>query len=142
MLIFKVLEKRPEDILKTFRKDVCRVTSLGTKDVNFVTLVQMHFYCIIFSFISRPEDVHKGPKVTSGGWSSRDVPRMSILNKIAKRITAATFSVLIQQMCVLDTRKFVIAYSFSFGDTPYERPKNVPKWQLQLRRSDVLTTSI
>ena len=34
-------------------------------------------------------------------------------------------------MCVLDNEKLVIAYSFSFGETSYERPKNVPKWHLQ-----------
>ena len=28
----------------------------------------------------------------------------------------------------LDTKKLVIAYSFSFGKTSYERPKNVQKW--------------
>ena len=37
------------------------------------------------------------------------------------------FSVLIHQMVVLDTRKLLIKYSFSFGETSYERPKNVPK---------------
>ena len=32
-------------------------------------------------------------------------------------ITVATFSVLVHQMCVLNTNKFVFAYSFSFGET-------------------------
>ena len=41
-------------------------------------------------------------------------------------------------MCVLDTKKLVIEYSFSFGETSYERPKNLPKWHLQC---DVLGTS-
>ena len=32
-------------------------------------------------------------------------------------ITIVTFSVLIHQMCVLNNKKFVFAYSFSFGET-------------------------
>ena len=53
LLILKVLEKRSADILKTSRKGVRRVTSLGrTQDVNFELLVQMNFHCIIFNFIS------------------------------------------------------------------------------------------
>ena len=51
--IHKVLEKRPVDILKTYRKDVLRVTSLGRlRDVNFKPFIQMHFKCIIFNIIS------------------------------------------------------------------------------------------
>ena len=34
-------------------------------------------------------------------------------------------------MCVLDTKKLIIAYSFSFEETSYERPKTVKKWHLQ-----------
>ena len=34
-------------------------------------------------------------------------------------------------MCVLGTKKLIIAQSFSFGETPYERPKIVEKWHLQ-----------
>ena len=34
-------------------------------------------------------------------------------------------------MCVLHTKKLVIAYLFSFRETFYERPKNVPKWNQQ-----------
>ena len=34
-------------------------------------------------------------------------------------------------MCVLDIKKLVIAYSFSFGETSYERPKHVSKRPLQ-----------
>ena len=30
-------------------------------------------------------------------------------------------------MFVLDTKKLATAHSFSFGETSYERPKNVPK---------------
>ena len=41
-------------------------------------------------------------------------------------------------MCVLDNKKLVIAYSFSFGETSYERPMNVPKWHLQ---RDLIGTS-
>ena len=36
------------------------------------------------------------------------------------------------------TKKLIIAYSFSFGDTSYEVPKNAPKWKLQ---RDILWTS-
>ena len=53
LLILKVLEKRPADILKTYRKDVRRVTSLGRPHgVNFDPLEQMHFNCIFFNFTS------------------------------------------------------------------------------------------
>ena len=41
-------------------------------------------------------------------------------------------------MCVLDTKKLIIAYSFSFEETSYERPKTVKKWHLQ---RDVIGTS-
>ena len=34
-------------------------------------------------------------------------------------------------MWVLDNKKLVIAYSFRFGETSDERPKNVPKRNLQ-----------
>ena len=30
-------------------------------------------------------------------------------------------------MCLLSTKKLIIAYSFSFRETSYERPKNVQK---------------
>ena len=80
----------------------------------------------------------KGPKVTSSRWRPRDVPRTSILNISTKRISVVTFSVLVHQMYVLDNKKLVIAYSFSFGETSYERHKNVPKWHLQ---RDVCGTS-
>ena len=70
---------------------------------------------------------YKGPKVTSGGSRYRDVPRASILNINIKRISVVIFSVLVHQTCVLDTKKLLIAYSFSFGETSYERPKIVQK---------------
>ena len=41
-------------------------------------------------------------------------------------------------MCVLDTKKLIIAYSLSFEETSYERPKTVKKWHLQ---RDVIGTS-
>ena len=41
-------------------------------------------------------------------------------------------------MCVLDTKKLIIAYSFSFEETSYERPKTVKKWHLQ---RDLIGTS-
>ena len=41
-------------------------------------------------------------------------------------------------MCVLITKKLVIAYSFSFVETSYAPPKNVQKWHLQ---RDVFGTS-
>ena len=65
---------------------------------------------------------YKIPKVTSG-LRSRDVPRTSILNISSKCISEVIFSVLVHQMCALDTKKSVIAHSFSFG----ERPMNVLK---------------
>ena len=34
-----------------------------------------------------------------------------------KRISAAIFSVLVHQMCLLDTKKLIIAFSFSFVET-------------------------
>ena len=40
-------------------------------------------------------------------------------------------------MWVLGTKKLIIAYSSSFGETSYERPKNVQKLHLQ---RDVLRT--
>ena len=64
----------------------------------------------------------------SGGWHDRDVPTTSVLNISTKRISVVIFSVLVHQMCVLNTKKLVIAYLFSFRETSYGRPKNVPKW--------------
>ena len=63
----------------------------------------------------------------SGVWHDRDVPTTSILNISTKRISVVIFSVLVHQMCVLNTKKLVIAYLFSFRETSYGRPKNVPK---------------
>ena len=112
----------------------------------------MHFHCIIFSFNSpnvyqKHEGVnyfivlgfwksflkasYKDPKVASGEWHSRDVPRTSTLNISTKRISVVIFLFLVHQMCVLDIKKLVIAYSFSFGETSYERPKHVSKRPLQ-----------
>ena len=34
-------------------------------------------------------------------------------------------------MCVLDAKTLITAYSFRFGETPYEPPKNVQKGHLQ-----------
>ena len=45
-------------------------------------------------------------------------------------------------MFLLDTKKLIIAYSFTFGETPYERLKNVQKWHLQPDAWNVLRTSI
>ena len=63
----------------------------------------------------------------SGGWHDRDVPTTSVLNISTKRISVVIFSDLVHQMCVLNTKKLVIAYLFSFRETSYGRPKNVPK---------------
>ena len=82
---------------------------------------------------------YKDPKVTSGGWRSQDVPRTSMLNINTKHVFQVIFSVLVHQMCVLDAKKLIIVYSFSFGGTSYEHLKNVQKWHLQ---RDVLGTSI
>ena len=65
-----------------------------------------------------PKTYYKRPKATFGGWCSRDVPWMSILNISTKCIPMVIISVLADQMCVLNTKKLVMAYSFSFGLTP------------------------
>ena len=59
----------------------------------------------------------ESPKLTLGGLSSQDVPKTSILNISRKRISVVIFSVLVHQMSILDTKKLVIAYSSSFGET-------------------------
>ena len=81
--------------------------------------MQMHFHCIIFNFIlpNVLKTSYKGPKEASGGRRSREVPRTSILDISRKCISVVIFSVLIHQMCVLDTKKLVITYSSSFGET-------------------------
>ena len=146
----------------TFWRHVLRTFSKHPQDVNFEPLVQMHFHCVIFNFISQNvflkhqrvscfivlgfwkfwKDVlktsYKGPKVTSCRWRTRDVPRRPILNINTKRIYVVIHSVLVHQMSVLDTKTLIIAYFLSFGETSYERPKNVQKWHLQ---HDVLGTS-
>ena len=147
------MEKRPADIIKTSRKDVRRVkSSRRPQYVNFVPLVQMHFHCIIFNFISPDvclkqrvgsfivlevwrnglKTPYKDPKVTPGRWRSRDVP-----GRTKRNFCGNVFS-FSSPKCVLHIKKLVIAYSFSFGETSYERPKNVPKWHLP---RDVLGTS-
>ena len=65
------------------------------------------------------------------GWHSGGVARPSILKRNTKRICVVIFSVLVHQMCVLDTKKLIIGYSFSFREMSYERPKKVQKWHLQ-----------
>ena len=55
--------------------------------------------------------------MTSGGWNSRNVPRTSTLNINTKRIYVVIVSALAHQMCVLNTKKLIVAYSFSFGET-------------------------
>ena len=55
--------------------------------------------------------------MTSGGCPYRDVPRALILNISTKRISVVIFYVLIDQICVLDTKKLAIAYPFRFGET-------------------------
>ena len=80
----------------------------------------------------------KGPKVTSGSWCFPDFPRTSILNISGKCISVVIFLVTVHQMFVLDTKNFVIVYSFNFGKTTYERTKSVPKWHLR----DLLETSL
>ena len=127
--VLRTPSKRPE------KKDR-RVTALGRpQEVNFEPLVQMHFHCIIFIFISsnmcqKHERVscfivlgfwrnvlsmfYKGPKVTSGGGSYRDVPRTSLLSINTKRISVVIFSVLVHQMCVLHTKKVSYCVFFQF----------------------------
>ena len=141
ILIPTVWEKHPVDVLKTFQKDIRRLTFIGSlQGVNFEPLVQMHFHCVISIFFHQictwgtkefivlcfivlaiwrnvPKASYKGPKVTSGRCRSREVARASILNIITKHISVKIFSVLVHQMYVLDTKKLVIAYSFSFRET-------------------------
>lgn len=100
--VLKVLEKRRTNVLKTSRKDVHRLMSLGHRQgVNVKVIIPILFCCIIFNLISpnvclkyqryscfmsqcfwgnnqrRPI---KAAKVMFGGWCSQDVSRMSILN--------------------------------------------------------------
>ena len=50
-LIAKRSEKGSTNVLKKYRKNVRRVTSLGRLvDVNFESLVQMHFHCFVINF--------------------------------------------------------------------------------------------
>ena len=101
----------------------------------------MHFHCFILNFISPNNCLkqwrvscfialdfwrnvlktsYKGPKVTSGGWCSRDFLRTTILNINTKGISVVIlFLVLVHQMCVLDTKKLIVVDSFSFGETSY-----------------------
>ena len=72
-----------------------------------------------------PKEILKTSKVTSGGWHSRDVLRAS---PSMKRISIAILSVLVHQMCVLNTDNLVIGYYLSFGKTSLERPKNITVW--------------
>ena len=134
LFILIVLEKRPADALKMSRKDVRRVTSLGRpQSVNFEPLVKCIFIALFSILLHQmcawntkeflgfwrnfPKTSYKVPKVTSGGWGSRDIPRASILNISTKRMSMVILSVLVHQMCVSDTKKLVIAYSFSFRET-------------------------
>ena len=53
LLILKVFEKPPVDILKMSRKDFHRVTFLARPpNANFEPLIQMYFIRIIFNFVS------------------------------------------------------------------------------------------
>ena len=74
-------------------------------------------YFIVLGFRTNVlKTFYKGPKVTSGGWPSRNVPRTSILNISRKFIYVVIVLVLVHQMYVLDTKKLVVAYSFIFGE--------------------------
>ena len=147
MLILRASEKVRVNIFKTLRKDDCRMASLGLpQDINFEPLVCIFIFTALFSILFHqlcqkhqrvscfivlgfwrnvPKMSYKGPKVTYGGWRYTDVPRRSILNINTKHISMVIFSVLVYQICVLDTKKLVFVYSFSFGETSYERSKIV-----------------
>ena len=99
-------------------------------------LKQQKVNCFIaFSFWRNVQKTsYKGSKVTSSGWRSWDVPKTPILSISTKRISAVIFSVLDHQMCVLDSKNLVIAYSFGLGKmsqsetcsvTSLGRPQNV-----------------
>ena len=67
----------------------------------------------------------------SGGWRYLDIPKTSVSNINTKPISVVIFSVLVRQICVLDTKKLVFEYCFSFSENSLERPKIVLKWHLQ-----------
>ena len=52
-------------------------------------------------------------------------------------ITVIIFSVLVHQMCALNTKKFVFAYSFSFGETSWKHLKMTPVRDVIGRPQDV-----
>ena len=52
-------------------------------------------------------------EVGGGGGQMSSLPTLLWRLDIAKHITVVTFSVLVHQMCVLNTKKLVFAYSFS-----------------------------
>ena len=89
LFVLTAQKKQPADVLKTFRRDLLRVTSLRRpQGVNSEPSIQMHFHCSIFNFIlpnvclkhqrvscfivlrfwtNIPKTSYKSPKVTSGG---------------------------------------------------------------------------
>ena len=75
-------------------------------------------------YLGRTQDVNFKSLIQMRSW---EVPRTSVLNISTKYISVVIFSVLVHQMCVLDTKKLVIAHSFSFGETSYGRLKNISK---------------
>ena len=143
LFIFTVQEKRPADVLKAFRKDLIRVTCLGhSQGVNFESLVQMHFPCIIFNFILPNVSLNNTKELAVQFQASGEMPQRR-LNKVpqsdAWSITfsgcpqdvhfehiykthfVVKFSVLVYQMYVLDTKKLLILYSFILGETSQDR---------------------
>ena len=75
------------------------------------------YFIVLVVSKSVPKTSCKGYKVTSGGWRLQDVAKASILNISAKRISVVILSFFVHRMCVLDTKKLVIAYSSNFIKT-------------------------
>ena len=123
LLILYVLKKRPAVILQTFGKDIRRVTYLGCPKDPILNFSYKCIFTVLFSILFHQmrswntkeipvfwvlgfwrkflKKSYKGPKVSSGGWCSRNFPSTTSLNINTKRISAVIISVLVHQMCLL-----------------------------------------
>ena len=165
LYLHKIFEKRPKDVWKISLDDFHVMMLYGrTKNVNLTrSVVSITITFLKYSLSVPPGSknnwvytifrkksqerlncvlkwrVHSNVLWTSPGRQFQTSRTNAFsLHHFQKRISVVIFSVLVHQMCILDTKKLVIAYSFSFGEKLYERPKNVQKWHLQ---PDVLGTS-
>ena len=94
-------------------------------------LKRVHWFLILDFCRNVLATSYKVVKVTSRGWRSRDVHSFSFLHISIKRVSVVILPVLVHQTCLFNVIKLVFAYSFSFGETSVERPKNVSKWHPQ-----------